>query len=350
MAAQYEEIKCTRVLDSYRIFDTRGWTRHCFDPYVNCGFNCVYCNSCIQRREGNREYQVPVYAKTNAPQVLQRELSMLKRRGVVSMGVATDIYQQAEEKFHLTRQVLEVLKKNKVPFSLGTKSDLILRDHDLICEAAQETWVHISLSVGSLDEKLAKKLEPDAPSPKRRLETVRKFADEGIMVGIWICPVLPYVSDTEESLSQVVEAAVDSGAKFILGGSLDMRDPERFERFMQANYPQLLPKYKKHFRWTDKPQQFYPDEYYLYGLFDKFIRLCQKNGVENFIPHFHTRKQAWLYYLRNFAKFQGTPIFETTQLLNYLSPSKEVLQIVNLKSRDKAVSRGVLKALRYYPH
>ena len=350
MAVKYEEMSCSRVLDSYGILDTRGWTRHCFDPYVNCGFNCVYCNSGIKRREESREVTVPVYAKTNAPQVLDRELSMLRRRGVVSMGVATDIYQQAEEKFKVTRQVLEVLKKHKVPFSLGTKSDLILRDLDVICEAAQDSWCHISLSIGTLDEKLAKLLEPDAPSPRRRLEAVRRLSDEGLMVGIWLCPILPYISDTEESLAEVIEAGVDNGARFVLGGSLDMRNPELFERFLQGNFPNLVSKYKKLFHWTNNAPNWYPDEYYLYGWFTKFIDMCQKCHVESYIPHFHTRKQAWLFYLRNFAKFEGSPAFEATQLLNYLTPTKELLQIVNLKSRNRALSKGLLKMLRYYPH
>jgi DNA repair photolyase len=350
MVSEYEEMSCSRVLDSYGIFDTRGWTRHCFDPYVNCEFNCVYCNSGIQRREESRDVTVPVYVKMNGPKVLDRELGMLKRRGVVSMGVATDIYQQAEEKYKVTRQVLEVLKKHKVPFSLGTKSDLILRDLDVICEAAEKSWCHISLSIGTLDEKLAKQLEPNAPSPKRRLEAVRRLSEEGIMVGIWLCPILPYVSDTEESLAKVIEAAVDNGARFVLGGSLDMRNPDLFERFLKKNFPKLIPKYKKLYDWTDKPPKWYPNEFYLYGWFTKFIDMCQKRRVESYIPHFHTRKQAWLFYLRNFGKFEGAPVFETTQLLNYLSPSKEILQIINLKSRKRALGKGLLKTLRYYPH
>jgi DNA repair photolyase len=350
MPVRYEEVTCNRVLDSFGIMGTRFWTRHCFDPYVNCEFNCVYCNSGTQERKGFRDLSAPVYVKLNAPQVLARELSGLKRKGVVSMGVATDIYQPAEEKFRVTRQILEVLKDHNCPFAIGTKSDLVLRDLDLICEAAEESWCCVSMSITTLDEKLAKLLEPNAPSPKRRLEVIRRFSEKGIAVGVWMTPLIPYITDRYENMERVIEAAVENGAKFILGGGLDMRDPARFKRFLNHRFPLISTKYEKLYEWKDKPHTHYPNEFYLYELYTNFISLCQKYGVERFIPHFYTRRQAWLFYVRNFSQFSGTPVFEFTQLLNYLSPSKELLQSVNIRFGDRRLSRGFLKALQYFPH
>ena len=137
MPARYEEIACKSVLGSFGILDTRFWTKHCFDPYNNCEFSCVYCNTGTSRHNGLRNFFTPVYAKVNAPQVLARELTWLKRKGVVNMGLATDPYQPAEKKYCLTKQILEVLKEHNCPFAIGTKSDLILRDLDLISEASE---------------------------------------------------------------------------------------------------------------------------------------------------------------------------------------------------------------------
>jgi DNA repair photolyase len=350
MPTKYEEVSCKKGLDNLGILGTRLWTRHCFDPYVNCQFNCTYCGFGTQKRERSRDFSVPVYAKLNAPQVLDRELSTLKRKGVVSLGGATDVYQQAEENYGLTRQILEVLMKHNCPFAIGTKSDLILRDLNLISEASRKSWCCISWSITTLDEKMAKLLEPNAPSPKRRLEALRSFSKEGITTGVWLSPVLPYITDKNENIASVIKAAVENGAKFVLGCGLDMRDPTRFRMFLEEKYPRLPPKYEKLYDWKEKPRKHYPDEYYLYDFYKKFISLCQEYGVESFIPHFHTRRQAWLFYIRNFSQFKGTPVFEATQLLNYLSPSKELLQSVNIRCGNLSVAKGLLKAAHYFPH
>jgi DNA repair photolyase len=350
MPVKYEEITCKRVLDSFGILDTRFWTRHCFDPYINCEFNCVYCNFGTQRREDFRGFSAPVYVKLNAPQVLARELSGLKRKGVVNLGVATDIYQQAEKKYCITRQILEVLKEHNCPFAIGTKSDLILRDLNLICEASEKSWCCVSFSITTLNENLAKLLEPNAPSPKRRLEAMRRLSDAGITTGIWLSPVIPYVTDKDENIARVIEAAIENGARFVLGVGLDTRDLVRFKRFLEEHFAWLVPKYERLYKGRDRPYTYYANEFYLYDLYRKFISLCQRYGVESYLPHFHTRRQAWLFYVRNFSQFGGTPVFELTQLLNYLSPSKEFLQTIRIRFGDWSLSRGFLKVLRYFPH
>ena len=350
MPVKYEEITCKRVLDSFGILDTRFWTRHCFDPYINCDFNCVYCNAGTSRHDGFRNSSTSVYAKVNAPQVLARELTWLRRKGVVSLGVAVDPYQPAEKKYRLTRQILEVLKEHNCPFAIGTKSDLVLRDLNLISEASEKSHCCVSLSITTLDEKLAKLLEPNAPSPKKRLETLRRLSDEGITTGIWLAPMVPYVTDSDENIATVIEAAVENGARFVLGVALDMRDPVRFNRFLEEHFPRLVPMYERLYKGKDRQWMHYPDEFYLYGVYKRFISMCQRYGVENYIPHFHTRRQAWLFYVRNFSQFNGTPVFELTQLLNYLSPSKEFLQTVRIRFENSGLSSGILKALRYFPH
>jgi DNA repair photolyase len=310
----------------------------------------VYCHAASHKYDGSRDFFAPVYAKTNAPQVLTHELSSFKRKGIVKLSLNTDLYQPAEKKYRVTRQILEVLNENGWPFSIGTKSDLVLRDIDLVSQASQKSGCCVALTITTLDEKLAKLLEPNAPSPKRRLEAVRRLSDEGIKVGVWLIPLIPYITDSEQNMSQVIKAAVDNGAQFVLSGMLDMRGSLRFKRFLNDHFEQLAPKYES--LYVGRPTQ--PscgnmEEAYLYRAYSRFISLCQKYKVENYIPHFYSRRQALLFYIRNFSRFNGTPFFELTQPLNFMFPSKELLQAVQVRFGKTKLGTGVLKALGYFP-
>jgi DNA repair photolyase len=281
---------------------------------------------------------------------LAKELTCLKRKGVVSIGLAMDGYQPAEKKYCLTKQILEVLKEHDCPFAIGTKSDLVLRDIDLISEASEKSRCCVSLSIATLDENLVKLLEPNAPSPKRRLETVRRLSDEEITAGVWLSPIIPYVTDSDENIAQVVEAAVENGARFILGGALDMRNPIGFKKFLEEHFTGLIPKYERLYDGKDRSYTYYPNEFYLYDMYRRFISICQEKAVESYIPHFLTRKQALLFYIQNFSRFSSTSVSELIPLLNYLSPLQEFLRTVHIRFGDRSFSRSFLKAFRYFPH
>jgi DNA repair photolyase len=349
MPAKYVETTIDSALGNLGVLNTRFWTKHCFDPYIACEFNCVYCNTSTVRHSASAELSGSVCVKVNAPQVLDAELSRLKKKGVVSIGLAMDAYQPAEQKYRLTRNVLEVLKKHNCPFAVGTKSDLILRDLDVIAEASKKAPCIVSFSVTTLDEALANRLEPNAASPKRRLEALRNFSEAGVNTGVWISPILPYITDSEENIGGVVEAAVENGAKFVLGGALDMRSPEGVLKFLRVKYPLLVPKYEQLYHRADGSYAYYPVEAYLYILYKRFISQCQRFGVERYMPHFHTRQQALLFYIRNFALKRVSPS-ELAPVLNYLSPSQEILQTLNLRIRNQAFTRNLLKFLGYFPH
>jgi DNA repair photolyase len=351
VSLKYEEIKCKRVLANYGIIDTQFWTNYCFDPYVNCEINCIYCHTSAHKCNLSRDFYSCIYAKTNAPQVLAKELESFKRKGVVRLSGNTDPYQPAEEKYRITRQILEVLENHNWPFAIGTKSDLILRDLDLISNAAQESRCCVSLTITTLDEKLARMLEPNAPSPKRRLDTVKRLSDNGINVGVWLVPLIPYITDSNENMSRIVESAVENGAKFILTGMLDMRGAIRFKKFLEENFAQFLPYYETLYEGRAmKPACGDIDETYLYTTYRRFISLCQKHKMLRYIPHFYTRKQALLFYIRNFSRFNGTPIFELTQLLNLMFPTKEFLQNIRVRFGNSKIGQTFLETFGYFPH
>ena len=349
MPTKYEKITCKRVLGKFGVLDTRFWTTYTFDPYEKCEFNCVYCNKCATGYGDSPSHSIPVNVKFTAPQVLAGELDQLRRKGVLRMGEWSDPYQPAEGKFRITKQILEILREHEFPFAIGTKSDLILRDLDLISEASRKFHCVVALSFSTLDEKLGKLLEPNAPSPKRRLEVVRRLSEAGITTGIWLAPIFPYWTDREEDIGKIVEAAVENGVDFILGAVYDNRNPIKFTKFLEEHLVQFAPKYKRLYA-KDRPCHYPIDELYLNNLALKFISQCQKSGVERFLPHFSTRNQAWLFYVRNLSKFEGSPFIGLTQLLNYLSPSQEILQTIRIRLGNHSVSKAFLDALGYFPH
>lgn len=350
MPVRYETIECKNVLKSLGILATRFWTRFSFDPYVNCELNCTYCNTGVGSNFNNEKDIPTVYAKVNAPEILGKELDLAKRKAVFNMGVMVDPYQPAEEKYRITRKILEVLREHGCPFALGTKSDLILRDLDLIAEASEEVHCCIALSITTMDEKLAKLLEPNAPSPKKRLEVVNKLSREGVMVGVWLTPIIPQITDNDANITSVVKAAKENEAKFILGGALDMRASHKFQSFLKEHFTPHLSYYEKLYNWKNETSEYYPMDFYLWKLYKKFISICQASGIERYIPHFHTRKQALLFYLQNFSRFKNSPIFELTQIFNYLPLSQDFLQIMQIRYGNNAFGKNFLKMSRYFPH
>ncbi len=344
-----KELKCKSVLGSFGMFNTQFWTSYCFDPYVNCEFNCLYCNTSSMKFEKSRDFFVPVYAKINAPQMLIHELSAFKRKGVVRLSLGTDPYQPLEKNCQITRQLLEILNEKNWPFAIGTKSDLILRDVDLLEVAAKKSWCCVAVTITTLDEELAKIIEPNAPSPEKRLEVIRTLSERGVNVGLWIIPLIPYVTDQEKNMSEVIGAATKNGANFVLTGSLDMRGTERFKKFLTGNRASLLEKYNALYAGRPLvPSCGNMDEPYLYATYLRFEKVCQKYGVQNYMPHFCTRKQALLFYIHNYT-IKGKPLYAIRKASNFMFPAKEIFQVVHVKFGRHRFIKEFLRVCGYYP-
>jgi DNA repair photolyase len=158
----------------------------------------------------------------------------------IAMGTNTDPYQRAEGRYHLTRGIVEALGEARNPFSILTKSTLILRDLDLLVAAAQRTDVHCNLSIGTLDEDVWKATEPGTPHPRRRVEAVRRLNDAGIPTGVLMAPIIPGWSDAPEQLEEVASACVEAGAVFVTPIALHLRRgvKEHFLAFMKEHHPE----------------------------------------------------------------------------------------------------------------
>jgi DNA repair photolyase len=229
--------------------------RHTINPYRGCSHACVYCfarptHDYLGLGIGT-DFERKIVVKVNAVERLRAELRSPKWAGdSIAMGTNTDPYQHAEGKYHLTRGIVETLSRARNPFSILTKSTLVLRDAALLAGASERTEVAVSFSIGTLDRSVWSLTEPGTPPPDRRVEALRRLTDMGIGCGVLVAPVLPGLSDSESQLRQVVEACADAGAVSIHGVALHLRGPLRAHYFewLEATRPDLVRLHRGRFR------------------------------------------------------------------------------------------------------
>ncbi|HET7483306.1 MAG TPA: radical SAM protein, partial [Actinomycetota bacterium] len=162
----------------------------------------------------------------------------------------TDPYQRCEGKYELTRGVIEALVEYRNPFSILTRGTLMLRDIDLLTEAAQVSDIATSYSVATLDEEIWRKTEPGTPHPRKRLEAVRRLNEAGVPCGVLVAPILPGISDGLDQIKTVVEASLDAGATHVSPILLHLRPrvKEVYMEWLEDNYPDLVPRYQTMYR------------------------------------------------------------------------------------------------------
>ena len=213
------------------------------NPYRGCEHGCVYCyarpsHAYLELSPG-LDFETRLFAKTNAAELLRAELS---KQGYVpspiAIGANTDCYQPIERKFRITRQIVEILAECEHPFTMVTKSALVERDLDLLAPMAEKNLVKVFVSIASLDRTLARKLEPRAASPQRRMDVLRNLAQAGVPCGVMVAALIPGLND--KTLEEVLEGAAAAGAAE--AAYVIMRLPnelkELFKEWLVAHYPE----------------------------------------------------------------------------------------------------------------
>ncbi len=188
------------------------------------------------------DFERKIVVKVNAVEKLRSELRSPRWKGdLIAMGTNTDPYQRAEGKYHLTRGIVEVLGQAGNPFSILTKGTLILRDVDVLSEAARRTDVRCAFSIGTLDEEVWRATEPGTPHPRRRLEAVRRLNHAGIPTAVLVAPIIPGWSDRPEQLEAVTHACLEAGATSVTPVTLHLRPgvKEHFLGFLRSHKPEL---------------------------------------------------------------------------------------------------------------
>ena len=201
--------------------------------------------------DAGADFDRKVIVKVNAGELVRRELAAPRWRGAhIAMGTNVDCYQRAEGRYRLMPQIIEALRDFANPFAILTKGTLILRDLPLLRQAAEVTRVGLSYSVGFVDEQLWRTVEPGTPSPRRRLDAVRQLTDAGFEVGVLMAPILPGLSDDDESIDATVSAIASAGASSVTPMALHLRPGARewYAQWLAREYPHLVPRYRQLYR------------------------------------------------------------------------------------------------------
>ena len=229
--------------------------RYTINVYRGCSHACTYCfarptHEYLGLNTGE-DFERRIVVKVNAVELLRVELSARRWAGHhIAMGTNTDPYQRCEGKYHLTQGVIRVLAEAGNPFSILTKSTLILRDLDLLADAARRTDVGVNLSIGTLDEEVWRLTEPGTPPPRRRLEAVRRLNQAGVACGVLVAPIIPGLSDRPEQIDEVVAGCVEAGAVSISSVALHLRRGvrEHYLGWLAGARPDLVDEYRRRYR------------------------------------------------------------------------------------------------------
>jgi DNA repair photolyase len=239
------------------------WT---INPYRGCEFGCKYCyarytHEFMELRDG-QDFEARIFAKRFDQRAFRAELDHARGDEHIAIGTATDPYQPAERRFRVTRRILEVFAQGRGRrLSITTKSDLIVRDLDLLQWIARANVLHVSITITTLDPELARLLEPRAPRPDLRLAAVRALAQAGLSVGVFPNPILPLLTDSEESLDALASAAAQAGAQYFGGGIVFLKPcaQQVFFPFLAEKFPHLLRRYRERFEKSAYLRGRYPD-------------------------------------------------------------------------------------------
>jgi DNA repair photolyase len=243
---EYREEPCRSALNRVKGM-AFAWS---LNPYMGCVHRCTFCYVRAFERRADRpsdeRYGTSIRVKVNVVEVLRRELARPSWEGDgVAVGAATDPYQPAEGKYRLTRGCIEAFAEASNPFSLITRGPMIVRDLDVMAEAARRAKVSITFSIPTLDDEVWRKTEPSTAHPRKRLRAVKELVDAGIKVGVGMAPILPGISDRPDQLREVVKAAREAGATGVWTNLLFLRPGtrEHFLEHLAENWPEQLEHY-----------------------------------------------------------------------------------------------------------
>jgi DNA repair photolyase len=223
------------------------------NPYRGCEFACKYCYARYTHEfmeMSDVAFEQKIYVKQHAAELLRQELKKVKQGEPIAIGTATDPYQPAERRYEVTRAILEELARHKgYEIGIVTKSNLILRDAELLRSIAEKNQLYVSVTVTTVNTELARLLEPRAPRPDLRLEAVRQLNLAGIGTGVNCAPVLPGLTDAPADLEALVKAAAEAGARHIFANPLFLKpcSASVFLPFLEREFPHLVAGYRERY-------------------------------------------------------------------------------------------------------
>jgi DNA repair photolyase len=277
------------ILNKHKKRDEWFLDDYSLNPYQLCEFNCVYCY--IRGSKYGENMKNGLAVKVNAPTLLEKELlrrARNKEYGFIALSSATEPWMYIEEKYKITRKCLEVIARFRFPVHCLTKSSLILRDVDILKEIDKNAilpedlrnkisnGILITFSFSTLDENLREIFEPNAPRIEERINAIKELKDEGFKVGIAFIPLLPFISDPEEQIEEMVKLAKELNVDYVFFGDLTLygKGKEIYFKILEKHFPDLIEKYKRLYR------GFSPKREYRSSIYNISVKLCKKYGVK----------------------------------------------------------------------
>lgn len=237
-----KESKSMHYIEAKTILSPQGG----FNLYRGCTHGCIYCDSRSACYRIDHAFE-DVAVKRNAPELLDAALRARKKPCMLATGSMCDPYLPREKELRLTRRCLEILLNRGFGVSVLTKSDLILRDLPLLQEINRQTKAVAQMTLTTWDETLCRIIEPNVCTTRRRVDALRALAGAGVPTAVWLCPLLPWLNDSEENLRQILDACFDAGVRAIVhfGMGLTLREGDReyFYRRLDEHFPGLKEKY-----------------------------------------------------------------------------------------------------------
>jgi len=271
----FEEIQAKVLLSHVKQPDDWFGLKYNMNLYRGCQHRCIYCDS---RSECYRldTFDDRVLVKANGIDLLREELARKRVKGAIGTGSMNDPYMPLEAQVNLTGRALAVIAQFGFPVHVMTKSDLVLRDVDTLCQV-NRVYAAVSFTITTVDDDLGKKLEPGAPLVSRRFEAMQELAACGIYTGVTMMPILPFIEDNEENVTQIVEKAHAHGASYIIPWfGMTLRDRQRlyyYERLDEL-FPGLRAKYERRFG-----EQYNCQANDARHLYETLGRLCDEYGI-----------------------------------------------------------------------
>ena len=275
------EIKAKSILRKHKKIDSWFISHYGMNLYRGCIHNCVYCDGRSEGYYVAGEFGKDVTVKVNAIEVLNRELGPKRKRTpfkqsfIMLGGGVGDSYQPVEKKYKLTKRALQLMYEYNFPVHILTKSTLVKRDFDIIKKINEKNRAIVSFSFSSVDDKISAIFEPGVPPPSDRLKTISFFKNNGIACGMFLLPVIPFITDTQELMKESIRKASEVGVDFIIFGGITLKDGKQKKYFydvLKKNYPELIEKYQNIYienKWGEATKEYY---YKINLLFNSIVK------------------------------------------------------------------------------
>lgn len=282
---EVKEINAKSILRKQRKVDSWFVSRYGMNLYRGCTHDCVYCDGRAEKYQTHKDFENKVVVKINALDILRKELTPNTRKkplkpGFILIGGGVgDSYQPIEKQYKLTRNVIKYLNTTNFPVHILTKSTLVERDIDILKKINSKTRAIVSFSFSSADDNISKIFEPGVPSPSERFETIKLLKEEGFYCGMFLMPVIPFITDKADFIEESVKKAKEAGVDFIIFGGMTLkkgRQKEYFYKTLKENYPEKIIDYENIYKgdkWGSATSSYYNSIHKTFSFFARQYKM-----------------------------------------------------------------------------